>query len=237
MASDPLIENLLVLQDRDVRLDDIRRSLEDIPLRTAALQRDIATAQSVYQGRLADQKAVELKRRELERKTLETEDQRVKLRTQQLSVKKNDEYAAMDRQIEATSALIDQLENETLDTMMKADELAPLVQKQKAATEADVATIKVKIDALARAREKLEADLAGAAALAEEARAKIPADLLASYAYVKTRIKHPPYIVPLEEMRCMGCHLKVSNDVQTQARIQGTITRCDGCGRIVYLER
>jgi len=237
MVSDPLIENLLVYQERDVRLDDLRRNLEDVPSRLAAAEKEISASKAVYIGRIEQQKALEMKRRDLERRTLEAEDLRVKLRTQQLQVKKNDEYSALERQIEASTALIDNLETETIETMLSSDEFRPVVEKQRVATEADVVAIKARIDSVGRVREALEREIKEALALLDEARAKIPPDKLATYAYVKSRVKHPPYLSPLVDMRCSGCHLKVSGEVLTASRIHGALARCDGCGRMVYLER
>jgi uncharacterized protein len=237
MASDPLIENLLVYQERDVRSDDLRRNFEDIPARLAALEKEISAAKAVYMGRLEQQKVLELKRRDLERRTLESEDQRVRLRTQQLTVKKNEEYSVLERQIEASTALIDQLETETIETMIQSDDFGPVVEKQKAATETDIAAIRARIASVERLREALEKDLTDAALLLQESRAKIPPDKLATYAYVKSRVKHPPYLTPLTEMRCTGCHLKVSGEVLSAVRTPGALARCDGCGRLLYLER
>ena len=237
MPSDPLIENLLVYQERDVRLDDLRRNLDDAPIRIAALEKEISAAKAVYVGRLDQQRALEMRRRDLEKRTLEAEEQRVKLRTQQLLVKKNDEYAALERQIESTSSQIDQLETETIEIMLQSDEFGPVVEKQKAATETDIAAIRARIDSVNKVRDALEKEIAEASVLLDEARAKIPPDKLAVYAYVKTRVKHPPYLSPLSEMRCSGCHLKVSGEVLSAARASGALARCDGCGRLVYLER
>ena len=209
MASDPLIENLLILQERDVRQDDIQHRLDDIPLQNAALEREIAAAKAVLQKKLDEHKALETRKRDLENQTSTAEDQRVKFRTQQASVKKNDEYAALEKQIAATGGLIDKLETETMEIMVKLDEFAAdVVDKQKKETAAELAAIQGKIESLARVKQTLEADLAEATTNTKAAREKVPTDALATYAYVKTRVKFPPYIVLLNEMRCQGCHRK-----------------------------
>jgi uncharacterized protein len=237
MASDPLIENLLILQERDVRRDELQHSLDDIPLRLAALDKEIVAARDACQKKLDEQKTLELLRRDLEKRMNEAEEQKIRFLTQQITVKKNDEYAALQKQIEATIALIDKTETEAMETMVKIDEFAKIVKDVKAATDAKIKEVQAKIDNAKGLKSGIETDLAAATAKADEARAKIPHDELATYTYVKTRVKHPPYIVPLSEMRCMGCHLKISNDVVNQAHVTGKITRCDSCGRIVYLER
>mgnify|MGYP001995485879 CR=1 FL=1 len=45
------------------------------------------------------------------------------------------------------------------------------------------------------------------------------------------------YIAPIEDQKCSGCNLRVSNDVVSSVLIEQKITQCDQCGRIVYIER
>jgi predicted nucleic acid-binding Zn-ribbon protein len=111
------------------------------------------------------------------------------------------------------------------------------VKKSREEADRRAAEVQVKIDALMREAAKLEEALKGADAELADAKAKVPQDAVDLFVYVKSRVKHPPFIVPMEEMRCMGCHLKVSSDVWNLAKVAGNLTRCDGCGRIVYLER
>lgn len=237
MALDPLMENLLILQERDVRLDELQHRLDDIPLRVAAHEKEIAAAKAGYQQKLEEQKTLEMHRRDLERRMHEAEEEKHRFKTQQLSVKKNEEYAALEKQIDATTLTIDATETEAMETLVKIDEFALAVKEVKAACDEKIAGIQAHIDSANRLKEELTNDLAAATAAVTEAREKVSPDTLATYTYVKSRVKRPPYIVPIHEMRCMGCHLKISNDVLNQARAASAITRCESCGRIVYLER
>jgi predicted nucleic acid-binding Zn-ribbon protein len=117
---DPLIEKLLVLQERDIRRDGVRRDLDDIPLRRTALEREVAVAKAAHQETLEKQKTFEMKRRDMERQTADAEAQRFKLRSQQASCRKNDEYAMLDKQIDAATAKIGELETETFSAMSSA---------------------------------------------------------------------------------------------------------------------
>jgi predicted nucleic acid-binding Zn-ribbon protein len=38
----------------------------------------------------------------------------------------------------------------------------------------------------------------------------------------------------MEDHRCGGCHLRVSNEVAEVARHGGKPVACDSCGRVVY---
>ncbi len=79
------------------------------------------------------------------------------------------------------------------------------------------------------------ADLVGATSEFEQARGPVPEAWLTRYdRLVKTQ--GLPAVVPLHGQKCGGCHLKVSNGVETLARIGGDIVTCDNCGRILYFE-
>jgi len=237
MALDPLIEKLLVLQDRDVRRDEISRRLEDIPSSIADLERKIQAEQGELEKMREQHRSLELKRRELEHSAEEADEQRARFRTQQLSVKKNEEYTALEHQINGVGVQIDQLETETIEVLLLLDESEAAIAAQKLLTDAEVEKQRGNIVALERVCASLKGDFDGAVAQAEEAQAAVPEDFLATYQYVKRRVKRPPYVVLVEDQHCMGCHLKVSHDVLKQASEKGSLTRCDSCGRIVYMDR
>lgn len=236
MALDPLIETLLVLQERDVRRDELQKRLDEIPSGVAGYESKIAAAKAVLQKTLDEEKAIELARRDLEKQMTQAENDRAKFRTQQMAVKKNDEYAALEKQIDGAGVLIDGLETKTMEAMLKIDEFAPVVKKQRETTAAEIAKHQAGIESLLRVKAELEKDLAASSAETDAARAKVPAEALATYLYVKTRVKRPPYVVPAEDGRCLGCHLKISSDITSQMRVRGVLTRCGSCGRIVYME-
>ncbi|MFA5258360.1 MAG: hypothetical protein WC360_09430 [Opitutales bacterium] len=230
-----MIENLLVLQDRDVRRDDIVRRLEDMPLQIAAVEREILGVEEALRRARDEHKALEVRRRELEHSTMQAEEQRNRFRTQQLQVKKNEEYAALEKQIDGAGELIDRLETETIEVMIKLDETVEELALRQKTADTEIARLRGNIATLQRVLGSIQGDLADAETQLVEARAAIPESAMATYIYVKGRVKRHPYVVPVEDQHCMGCHLKVSNDVIQQARFHGTLTRCDSCSRIVYM--
>jgi predicted nucleic acid-binding Zn-ribbon protein len=117
----PLTEKLLILQDRDLRRLGIEAQLKAIPREIAGVeQRILADRASIEAAR------TELKDLEVAKKALETEigvaEQKLgKYRTQQLSVRKNDEYQALGHEIETVQGQIGTLEGQELETMYRID--------------------------------------------------------------------------------------------------------------------
>ena len=71
----------------------------------------------------------------------------------------------------------------------------------------------------------------------EQTRQEVEPSFLSSYDRVTTIVSRPPYMAPISDQKCSGCHLRVSNDVVSSALVEKKITQCDQCGRIVYIER
>ena len=70
-----------------------------------------------------------------------------------------------------------------------------------------------------------------------ESRQEVEAPLLEVYDRTKKILAKPPYIAPIEDQKCSGCNLRVSNDVISSVLVEQKLTQCDQCGRIVYVER
>ena len=71
----------------------------------------------------------------------------------------------------------------------------------------------------------------------EETRKGVEPSFLSTYDRVTKSVSRPPYMAPINDQKCSGCHLRVSNDVVSSVLVENKITQCDQCGRIVYVER
>ncbi len=235
MAVDPHVEKLLILQDRDIRSDEIRRRLTELPAEIQSFEARIAAELAAVEEARGALKRSELKRREFEQRITKTEDDIRRFRTQQLSVKKNEEYRALETEIENAQAAIGQLENEALETMMQIDEDLVTLKKREEQSREILAELRGHIERLRLAESAFRQDLSAADAAVAQAREGIPERVLSVYRYVRERVRRPPYVTPVEEQRCSGCHIKVSHTTMASLRNPNELSRCENCSRIVYL--
>src|SRR5271167_4866160 len=128
----PTIELLLILQDRDTSRIGIEAQLKAVPREIAAVEQRIASEKAAIDTAKGEVRELESKKKILETEIGSAETQRAKYRTQQLSVKKNDEYQALGHEIENVQKLIDELEGKELEAMYAIDE----AKKRFAAAEA-----------------------------------------------------------------------------------------------------
>ena len=99
---DPQIEKLLIVQDRDVVLQNIEQKLARIPQERSALERHITDNEANIEAASQALKEKEVERSKLDSEIKTKEEAIARFRTQQLEVKKNDEYRALTHQIEQT---------------------------------------------------------------------------------------------------------------------------------------
>jgi predicted nucleic acid-binding Zn-ribbon protein len=231
------IEALLILQNRDTRRVDLEAQLRAVPTDIALVERDIGEEKGAIEAARTGLRELESRKKLLETEIGSAEQTLAKYRTQQLSLRKNDEYQAMGHEIETVQGQIGEMEGRELEIMFSID----LAKKKFAAAEAvlkqNISGHEARIRMLRERGENLAAELK--AAQAEVAAARGPAADGWLRAYDRMAARGLPAVVPIRGSKCGGCHLKVSSEVESAARGKGDQNQpvtCDQCGRIVYWE-
>jgi hypothetical protein len=231
---DPQIEKLLIVQDRDTALQKIEQELARIPQERSALESQIKAETANIEAASHALKEKEVERHELDSEVKSKEAAINRFRTQQLEVKKNDEYRALTHQIEQSETEIADLEEREIGLMLEIDETREAFETEKAGIEARIAGQKEQISLLRQREENLKALIEEAKAALEAARSKADANYLSHFDRVKKLSNRPPYVVRIEAHKCGGCHLRVSNEVSSAALLPGEPHFCDQCARMVY---
>ena len=231
---DPQIEKLLIVQDRDVAVQKIEQELARIPQERGALEGHITAEKANIEAASHALKEKEVERSELDTEIKSKEEAIARFRTQQLEVKKNDEYRALTHQIEQTEQEISDLEERGIELLLEIDETSETFQEEKATIDARIVEEKNQISLLSEREVNLKASIDEAKAAVETARSVVEENYLSHYDRVKKLSKRPPYVVRIEAHKCGGCHLRVSNEVNGSALVAGDPHFCDQCARMVY---
>ncbi len=232
--SDPQIEKLLIVQDRDIALQKIEQELARIPQERAAIEALITAEAANIEAASHALKEKEVERHELDTEVQAKEGAVARFRTQQLEVKKNDEYRALTHQIEQSEQEIAELEEREIGLMLEIDETREAFEAEKAIIEARIVEQKKQITLLGEREQNLKDSIEAAKADVEAARGDADENFLGHYDRVKNLCKRPPYVAPIEAHKCGGCHLRVSNEVSSGALVAGEPSFCDQCARMVY---
>ena len=232
--ADPQIEKLLILQHRDEAVTKIEKDLARIPVEKKQLETKIEETEATIQRARKELTDMEVRRKELDVDVKAKEAQVQRYRTQQLEVKKNEEYKALTEEIERGEKEIAELEEEEIGVMLQLDETRAIFESRKASIEELIKEHRKRIENLGDYEKNLHATLVGAKAEVEAARIGIDPLYLEHYDRVKKLVKRAPYVAPIEDHKCGGCHLRVSNEVSRGALDAGEPHFCDQCARMVY---
>jgi predicted nucleic acid-binding Zn-ribbon protein len=233
----PTIEQLLILQDRDTRRLGIEAQLKAVPREIAAVEQRITAEKAAIDTAKTELRELESKKKLLETEIGSAETQRGKYLTQQLSVKKNDEYQALGHQIADVQRQIGELEGKELETMYQIDEAKKRFASAEATLKQNIVGHESRIRTMKERDVSLTEELKGAVAAVAEARTPVAAPALEAYDQAARR--RMPAVVAIRGGKCGGCHLKVSSEVESAARGKTADTEfavCDQCSQMVYWE-
>jgi predicted nucleic acid-binding Zn-ribbon protein len=235
----PLLETLLILQDRDTKRLGLEAQLKASPLEIAAVEAKIAGEKAAIEAARMEIKQLETKKKLIETEIGSAETKLAKYRTQQSMVKKNDEYQALGHEIETTEKQILEFEGEDLEVMFALDEAKKRFAAAEAVLKANITGHEARIRTLRERETNLTAELGDAQAAVAVAREPVPEPARRLYDRIAPRTQ--PVVVAIRGANCGGCHLKVSNEVETIARGKGPggptqLATCENCGRIVHWE-
>lgn len=231
----PMIEKLLVLQDRDQRRLALESQLRAIPRDIAAVEQKIAAGQSARETAHGELLQLEVKKKAIENEIGGAAERQARYKSQQLQVRKNDEYQALGGEIEHTQTEISTLEEEELRVMYAIDEakqrLAAAGEDLKRTTSGHEA----RIGALRERATGLHAELQAAQEAMAAAHSQLDEPVRRLYDRLATK-PGLPVVVAIHEGKCGGCHLKISSNVDSERRKADQLVTCDQCGRIIYGE-
>ena len=235
----PVMQALLVLQDRDLHQRSLAAQLRAVPEDQARVERQVAAEKAAIEAARGELKELESRKKLLEIEISSSEGKVAQYRTQQLSIRKNDEYQAMGQQIAATQEAIGRLEEQELGVMFAIDEARKRFEAAAAVLQANIAGHEARLGVLRQRATTLTAELRGAEEAVAGARAGV--ETLRLRAYDRVAARQMPVVVAIHGGKCGGCHLKVSSEVESAARAKvpdpiAPLPACDQCGRIVYWE-
>lgn len=229
-----VLTQLLVVQDRDSRRRQLEQQIAALPVDRARVAKDIAADKAGIDGARDELRGLETKKKLLETEIGSAEAKLGRYRTQQLSVKKNEEYQALGKEIATMVAEISGFEEQELAVMYQIDEAKKRFAAAEATLKGNIVKHEGRLVTLAEREKNLAAELLQAKAAVTAARSGVPEPVTRIYDRIATR--QWPAIAPLRGGKCGGCHLKVSSESESGSRSAdpAKLGICDQCGRILY---
>jgi len=231
-----VIEKLLILQDRDRRIRRVRAELSSIEPQRQAMKSKAAGAQAGLDAARQRVKEIETRRKNLDLEVETKKGQINKYGQQQFETRKNDEYQALAREIEARKGEIIKIEDEEIELMEKAEQAAKQVEAANKVLKEAQAIVDNEVNQLNGSEKNLQKELAELESNRGELAAAVGEVPLGRYERIM-KSRGDNVIVGIEHGVCGGCHMKIPAQVVLHCRAQQELTACTNCGRILYYTR
>jgi hypothetical protein len=227
------LEQLLILQDREQKIRQIRAEVKSLPLQRAQLDSQISAAAAGLEALKLKAKQAEVERKKMELDVGTRTESINRLKTQQYQTRKNDEFQAIGHEIQRYEKEIQQIEDQELELMDQLDKMkVEVAAEEKKTATANESFARQKTDMESKDK-ALEARLAELTKEREEIAAKIDEDLLSRFDRLMAS-KGDAAVVALEHEVCTGCHMKITTQTVHRVKSGKEIVSCEQCGRILF---
>lgn len=227
------IEQLLILQECDQEIQRLRRELEDIPLRKEQIESRLnAHKEGVAQAEHVLLEAQNLIKH-LEGEIEASREKIQKYRDQQLQIKNNVEYKALEKEIAGAHSGIRALEDQELAAMEAVEEAKAAVKVRHDSLAKDQARVDEEVNTFMERSSGLGDELKQKEAERKELAADVDPTWLSRYERLFAK-QGDAAIALVEHGTCGSCHMKLSPSQVVEARKSDSLTLCDFCGRMLY---
>ena len=228
-----MIEKLLVVQEYDRRIARLLREQRDVPLRKQQIESRLQAHRESLKACQEDLKKQTATIKRIEGDIEEKKGQIKKYREQELQIKSNVEYKALEHEISVVQRGIRALEDEEIVAMERMEELQRVLQErgrdfqvEEKQVSDDLKTMEARAANIANEIEQCRG------AREVEARAIDP-EWKMRYERVFQRAGDYA-LVGVDKSCCGGCHMQLPPSVVHDARKGLSITLCNYCGRMLY---
>jgi predicted nucleic acid-binding Zn-ribbon protein len=227
------LEKLLVVQDRDRRIAQLKSEATRIPAEITAAEQRVKAELARLENAKNELKHIESERKKLEIDAEAKRQQITKYRLQLNQIKSNTEYQALLKEIAKAEDDIRRVEDVELDLMEKLEKLQPALKQEQAQLKEITAKGETEKADLQERAKLIQEELEQLRNEREKLVAVVEPDLLVRYERL-LRSKGDLAIVPIKHGNCGGCHLNIPPQLVHDAKDGRELTSCSYCGRIIY---
>ena len=229
----PDLERLIQLQDIESRAAVASKAIAEAPARIASLDALLQAATAALATAKQSLTDNQTHRRSIDKDLISAQQRQEKYKEQLMAVKTNDEYRAMQHQIEAVCAEVLQHEERVLVSMMEADEVNAAIKKADAALKAAQAKVAAERGAIESEVKTYQAALVELNAARDRIIGALDnkgvIDTFQRIAKVRGIA-----VARAEGERCTICQVRLRPAVFAEVRKNEQIVQCDSCQRILY---
>jgi predicted nucleic acid-binding Zn-ribbon protein len=231
-------DGLLVVQDHDTTLDQLRHRRTNLPergeLKDVEAKRVALAAERAEVAATRDEVAARQANLEKDIAASEQRIAEIDKRMYSGEVSASRDLQAMAHEIESIKHRVSTLEDHALEAMDEREPLDAAVAELDERDAGFVALAAQLTEAIAAAEAEIDAEVARETEARSAAASAVPDDLLAEYERLRTRLGGIG-AAKLEHGTCMGCRMKLPATELDRIKHQSPdeLVHCDQCGRIL----
>ena len=227
------LKYLIRLQSIDLSIQELRARIDKFPGISKALDEKLKTAHAGAESARERAKTNQSSRKKLESEIGAIETKISKYRDQMMAVKTNDEYRALQHEIEHAQNAIRKIEDDILNLMMEAETAQTDIKMAEARLKEDQARVN---DERKQLEEENKRDLGALDSYLKERKeiqSAVSPDLVSRYERVRKHRGGIGVAAARNEV-CEICQVRIRPQVFQEIRKNDQIIACDACQRILY---
>jgi len=231
---DAALEHLIRLQKVDEQIAQLHHSIAELPKHLASLEEKLSAHKAALDDADRSIAAEEAKRRRLDSDLKDAQQKVLKYRGQSNSVKTNDEFRALQHEIDFAEAEIKKIEDQQMQAMERVEALQAAKRASAATIEEQSALVEQEAAVARAAVGEQQAKLAELRQEREVHRAGIDESVLRSYDRIAASSRKTG-LARVQGQRCLACQMYLRPQIWNQVR-SGQLITCESCARLLYFD-
>jgi predicted nucleic acid-binding Zn-ribbon protein len=227
------LKHLIRIQSIDLSIQEIRANIDKFPGISKALDAKLSESRATLAAAQEKSKNNTTTRKKLEVEVGVFEAKISKYREQMLAVKTNEEYRALQKEIEHAQVAIRKVEDSIISLMLEAESSQNEIKAAEARLKNDQQLVDQERKQLESEHQKEASALEGYVQERRELEAMVSADLLPRYDRVR-KFRGGIGISAARDYVCEVCQVRIRPQVFQEIRKNDKIIACDACQRILY---
>lgn len=236
MKSDDRLEQLLTVQEIDMRIVELEERAEEIPRRRKEAASEIVQLEGERAARKEALDRARIERRHRETDLQARQDRLARYEKQLNEVKTNVAYSALLTEIQTAKREIGELEEQILVLMDQSDDHERRLEEIGSQLDEKRESARETLEALEAEDLEVRRALEGARKRRAELVAAVEPELFRLYDRLRRRRRFPA-IVPLKANACGACYGRLPPQVVQEITHDGALRACENCGVLIYAER